>query len=165
MEIVPTSKRRKKRPKPTRAQTPRHDLMRLVQDDDRLGEDEPIIIRRGRPLPSSAVVPGPGNRAGFNADGTSFLPNAMIFDSRLDAHATVAYAQLLMAQPPLEITWEEPIAYLLELPRHSEDSEQGVLDGAESLRRHGYLRPCESGWTLDVPDDAEEHSYFTGRSR
>ncbi|WP_433715745.1 hypothetical protein ACQP2U_18245 [Nocardia sp. CA-084685] len=87
------------------------------------------------------------------------MPKAMIFDSRLGPHAMATYGRLLIERPPFRVTWEELTASVLDWDRHPEDTEEETLGGLAQLRTHGYLVPCEGGWTLDVPNDAEANAY------
>ncbi|WP_280453989.1 hypothetical protein [Nocardia brasiliensis] len=135
-------------------------------DEFELDEDAIIRVHAGR-RPRTTVTPGPGNRAGISDDeaGVSFIPRAMIFDTRLGTHATVVYGWLLMHHPPLLITWDELEALVLEQPRHPDDSAEETLVGLEQLRTHAYLVPCDGGWTLDVPPDAEDHAFKPSEQR
>src|SRR5690242_19705881 len=110
-----------------------------IEDGDLFTDDDVIEVRVGRQGAPSVVVPGPGNRAGFSDGESTFMPTAMIHDSRLGPAAVVTYGQLLIARPPFRGTWEELTAFVLELPRHPEDLEEEILEGLNQLRTHGYL--------------------------
>lgn len=155
---MPISKKRKKRTKP-KISSSRQPTTAPIEDGDGFADGDLIEVRAGRPARPSVVVPGPGNRAGFSDGESTFMPKAMVFDSRLGTHATATYGRLLIERPPFRVTWEELTAAVLEWDRHPEDSEEETLKGLEQLHTYGYLVPCESGWTLDVPDDAEANAY------
>ncbi|MBF6302995.1 hypothetical protein IU459_36640 [Nocardia amamiensis] len=156
---MPVSKKRKK----SKGSPPRRPDIAPNGDEDLFADDEVIEIRVGRQHAPSVVVPGPGNRAGFSDGESTFLPTAMIHDSRLCPAAVVTYGQLLIARPPFRVTWEELTAFVPEWDRHPDDSEEETLEGLAQLRTHGYLVPCEDGWTLDVPADAEANAYEWSR--
>lgn len=122
-----------------------------------------IEIRHGRRAQSSNIVPGPGNRAGFNDGKSSYLPTAVVHDSRLGPSAAVIYWRLLAEGPPFDATWDELTTFVLGWDRRPDDTEEEMLKGLQQLRTHKYLLPSKDGWMLDVPDDAEAHAYDWSR--
>ncbi|MFE0719298.1 hypothetical protein ACFW2T_33155, partial [Streptomyces sp. NPDC058892] len=150
---MPTSKKRKKR----NLSRPHGARSAVVAPADEFDTDAVITIRQLHRDKPSTVIPGPGNRAGFSDGENTFIPRAVLFDTRLQGPAVGIYGWLLTERPPFRLTWDEVTTLVLEAKRR--DSNDEIHEGLAQLREHGYLVPCEGGWALDVPDDAEAHGY------
>src|SRR5689334_14840392 len=141
---MPVSKKRKPRKTtPPKRRSPQREPPPVSGEFD---DDDMIYVRSGRHTPSTVVVPGPGNRAGFTDGEYTWVPNAVIHDARLGPSAPVVYGRLLVERPPFQATWDELTASVLAFERHPDDSAEETVAGLEQLRTHGYLVPCESGW-------------------